>query len=148
MKSSLTKLNTFSSLKHKRGDVNIPDKQAATRRKSRVGVTDLLWMPSHSICCLCATSGCFLMKSTSVGSRNSQPRLIRGAATCSRNSLTSSGGSCQGQRGGPVSDAAAAQRPNKQEGFQQMNPHTRTLTLTTDVISFLITERSRVKRHS
>ncbi len=58
-----------------------------------LGVTYLLWMPSHSMCCLWATSGCFLTKSTSVGNRNSQPRLTRGAATCSRNSFTSSGGS-------------------------------------------------------
>lgn len=56
-------------------------------------VTYLLWMPSHSMCCLWATSGCFLMNSTSVGNRNSQPRLMRGTATCSRNSFTSSGGS-------------------------------------------------------
>lgn len=58
-------------------------------------VTYLLWMPSHSMCCLWATSGCFFTKSASVGNKNSQPRLTRGAATCSRNSFTSSGGSCR-----------------------------------------------------
>lgn len=64
-------------------------------------------MPSHSMCCLWATSGCFLMKSTSVGNRNSQPRLTRGAATCSRNSFTSSGGSWRRQK----EDAVSSLRP-------------------------------------
>lgn len=56
-------------------------------------------MPSHSMCCLWAMSWCFLMKSTSVGNRNSQPRLTRGVDTCSRNSFTSSGGSCGRDQG-------------------------------------------------
>ena len=70
------------------------DRESETDRETETDRDPyLLWMPIHSMFCRWTTSGWFLMKRLSWGSRNSQPRFTLGTAMCSRNSFTSSGGS-------------------------------------------------------